>query len=59
MKKTSEKTLNILFIVFGSIWLSMMFYFLITKQYDEIIENLIIFFITFILGVIYSKLKKR
>lgn len=57
MKKISEKTLNILFIVFGSIWLSMIFYFLITKQYDEIIENLIIFFITFILGVIYSKLR--
>lgn len=55
MKKISEKILNILLII----WLSMMFYFLITKQYDEFIDNLIITFGSFILGIIYSKFKRK
>ncbi len=59
MKKINEKTLNILLILSLFIWLSMMSYFLITKQYDEIRENLIILFVSFISGVIYSKFKMK
>ena len=54
-----KRILNKLLIILWFLWLLIMLYFVITKQYYEIIKKLIIFVGSFIFGVIITNINKQ
>lgn len=59
MSDNKKGILNKLLILLCFLWLLIMLYFAITKQYDRIIQNLIILVGNFIFGVIYAFIKSK
>lgn len=59
MPDNKKRILNKLLIILWFLWLLIMLYFVITKQYYEIIKNLIIFVGSFIFGVIITNINKQ
>lgn len=59
MPDNKKRILNKLLIILWFLWLLIMLYFVITKQYYEIIKNLIIFVGGFIFGVIITNINKQ